>query len=121
MTICCSWVPLSHNFMSRIKKVRNILMHKKFNFYQFLSLLEAPVNWIPYQAQRHIKELNQKNLYYFFLVFLVALSNFVSPALVSSSLIANSANAIVGLEIKIPITARTAASLVATHRGGGIH
>ena len=102
-------------------KFHKSYLHKKFNFHQFLSLLEAPVNWIPYQAQRHIKELNQKNLYYFFLVFLVALSNFVSPVLVSSSLIANSVNAIVGLEIKIPTTARTAASLGGTRRGGGIH
>ena len=32
MTICCSWVSLTHKSMSRSKKVRNILMHKKFNF-----------------------------------------------------------------------------------------
>ena len=67
------------------------------------------------------KEIEPENFYYFFLVFLVALSNFVSPVFVSSFLIANSVNVVVGLKIKIPITERTAASLGATRRGGGIH
>ncbi len=47
-------------------KFHKSYLHKKFNFYQFLSLLAAPVNWIPYKAQRHIKELNQKKFILFF-------------------------------------------------------
>lgn len=71
-------------------------------------------------TKRH-KGIEPEKFILFFLVFLVALSNFVSPVLVSSSLIANSVNVVVGLKIKIPITERTAASLGATRRGGGIH
>ena len=52
-----------------------------------------------------------KDLNYFVPVFLVALSTFVFPMLGLSSLLANPVNAIVGLDIKIPVTARTAASL----------
>ena len=61
-----------------------------------------------------------KNLNYFVPVFQVALSAFVLPLLGSSSLLANPVNVIVGLEVKIPVTARTAASLGANRRGNGI-
>ena len=60
-----------------------------------------------------------KDLNYFVPVFLVALSTFVFPML-GSSLLANPVNAIVGLDVKIPVTARTAASLVVHRRGSGI-
>ena len=60
-----------------------------------------------------------KNLNYFVPVFQVALSAFVLPLLGSSSLLANPVNVIVGLEVKIPVTARTAASL-GNRRGNGI-
>ena len=59
-------------------------------------------------------------LYFFVPVILVALSAFVLLMLGSSSLLANPVSAIVGLEAKIPITARTAASLGANRRGSGI-
>jgi len=52
-----------------------------------------------------------KDLNYFVPFFLAALSAFVLSMLGSSSLMANPVNAIVGLEVKIPVTARTAASL----------
>ena len=55
-----------------------------------------------------------KDLNYYVAVSLVALFAFVLPILGSSSLFANPVNAIVGLEVKIPVTARTAASLGAT-------
>ena len=61
-----------------------------------------------------------KDLNYFVQVILVALSAFVLPMLGSSSLLANPVNAIVGLEVKIPVTARTASSLGANRRGSGI-
>ena len=61
-----------------------------------------------------------KDLNYFVPVILVALSAFVLPMIGSSSLFANPVNAIVGLEVKIPVTARTAASLGANQRGSGI-
>ena len=61
-----------------------------------------------------------KDLSYFVSVILVALFAFVLPMLGSSSLFANPVNAIVGLEVKIPVTARTAASLGANRRGSGI-
>ena len=44
-----------------------------------------------------------KDLNYFVPVILVALSAFVLPMLGSSSLLANPVNAIVGLEVKIPL------------------
>ena len=61
-----------------------------------------------------------KDLNYFVLVILVALSAFVLPMLGLSSLLANPVNAIVGLEVKIPVTARTAASVGVHRRGSGI-
>ncbi|MGB1132416.1 MAG: S1C family serine protease [bacterium] len=61
-----------------------------------------------------------KDLNYFVPVILVALSALVLPMLGTSSLLANPVNAIVGLEVKIPVTARTAASLGANRRGSGI-
>ena len=61
-----------------------------------------------------------KDLNYFVPVFLVALSTFVFPMLGLSSLLANPVNAIVGLDVKIPVTARTAASLGVNRRGSGI-
>ena len=61
-----------------------------------------------------------KDLNYFAPVFLVALSTFVFPMPGLSSLLANPVNAIVGLDVKIPVTARTAASLGVNRRGSGI-
>ena len=61
-----------------------------------------------------------KDLNYFVPVFPVALSTFVFPMLGSSSLLANPGKAIVGLDVKIPVTARTAASLGEHRRGSGI-
>ena len=61
-----------------------------------------------------------KDLNYFVPVFLVALSTFVFPMLGLSSLLANPVNAIVGLDVKIPVTARTAASLGVHRKGSGI-
>ena len=61
-----------------------------------------------------------KDLNYFVLVFLVALSTFVFPMLGLSSLLANPVNAIVGLDVKIPVTVRTAALLGVNRRGSGI-
>ena len=61
-----------------------------------------------------------KDLNYFVTIIPVALSAFVLPMLRSSSLLTNPVNAIVGLEVKISVTARTAASLGANRRGSGI-